>query len=115
MAKKLDKQELVTLDELTLSNAWELEALVEVLAARGVITKREVLDMLMELRRRNPRAAAPRSDFAVDPHKADVLVKHILDVFNSSGLTSQEAKDVLTHLQVLIEIGERVAHGKQDH
>ena len=54
MAKKLDKQELVTLDELTLSNAWELEALVEVLAARGVITKREVLDMLMELRRRNP-------------------------------------------------------------
>jgi len=42
-------------------------------------------------------------------------VKHILDVFNSSGLTSQEAKDVLTHLQVLVEIGERVAHGKQDH
>jgi hypothetical protein len=43
-------------------------------AARGIITKRGVLDMLMELRRRNPRAAAPRSDLAVDPHKADVLV-----------------------------------------
>jgi len=115
MANKLDKNEIVTLDELTLSNAWELEALVEVLTAKGVITKGDVLDILTELRRRNPTAAAPYSDLAADPHKTDVLVKHILDIFNSTGLTAQEAKDTLTHLQVLIEIGERVAHGKKDH
>jgi hypothetical protein len=72
------------LEELTLSNAWELEALVEVLTAKGVITKREVLDMLTELPRRNPVAAAPYSSLATDPHKADVLVKHILDIFNST-------------------------------
>ena len=45
MANKLDNKEVVTLDELTLSNAWELKALVAVLTAKGVITKREVLDI----------------------------------------------------------------------
>jgi hypothetical protein len=105
MAERLDGKELVTFDELTLSNAWELEALVEVLVAKGVMTKREVLDMLTELRRRNPRAAAPQNSLTVDPHKAEVLISHILDVFNATGLTAQQAKDVLAHLQVLVVIG----------
>lgn len=39
MANRLDQKEVVTFDELTLSNAWELEALVEVLTAKGIITK----------------------------------------------------------------------------
>jgi hypothetical protein len=76
-----------------------VEALVELLSAKGIITKREVLDMLRELRRRNPTAAQPYSDLAADPHKADILVKHILELFNSTGLTAQQAKDVLAHLQ----------------
>src|SRR5690348_16442719 len=110
MAEKLDNKHIVTIDELTVSNAWELEALVEVLRAKGIITKREVLDMLMELRRRNPAAAAPYRELAADPNKTDILVTHILELFNSTSLTAQQAKDVLTHLQVLVEIGERVAH-----
>ena len=73
---RFDKKEGVTLDDLTLSNAWELEALVEVLTAKGVITKREVLDMLTELRRRKPRAATPYRYLAADPNKADILAKH---------------------------------------
>jgi hypothetical protein len=79
------------------------------------MTKREVLDMLTELRRHNPRAAAPYDDLSADPHKADILVKNILDVFNSTGLTAQQAKGVLTHLQVLVEIGDRIPHGKSTH
>ena len=35
MAEKLDNKDLVTMHELTLSNAWELEALVYVLVAKG--------------------------------------------------------------------------------
>lgn len=80
MAEKLDKKKLVTLDELTLSNAWEQEALIEVLVAKSIITKREVLDMLAELRRRNPTAAASYSVIAADPNKMDILVKHILEL-----------------------------------
>jgi hypothetical protein len=60
-------------------------------------------DMLAELRRRNPRAAAPQDAFAVDPHKAEVLISPVLEVFNSTGLTAQQARDVLAHLQVLID------------
>jgi hypothetical protein len=71
--------------------------------------------VLPKIRRRNPVAAAPYSDLAADPNKTDIIVKHILDIFNSTGLTAQQAKDVLIHLQVLIEIGERVAHGKTMH
>lgn len=115
MAEKFDNKDLITFDELTLSNAWEQEALVEVLVSKGIITKREVLDALTELRRRNPRAAAPQSEISVDPHKTDVVISHILEIFNSTGLTAQQAKDVLAHLQVLVEIGERVAHGKTTH
>jgi hypothetical protein len=115
MAEKLDNKHLVTMDELTLSNAWELEALVEVMTAKGLITKQEVLDALAELRRRNRRAAAPHNELSVDSHKADVLLNHILEIFNSTGLTAQQAKDVLAHLQVLVEIGERVAHGHSSH
>jgi hypothetical protein len=36
--------------------------------------------MLTELRRRNSAVAAPYSDLAADPNKADILVKHILEV-----------------------------------
>jgi hypothetical protein len=49
------------------------------------------------------------------PIKADILIKHILKVFNSSGLEAQQANDILVHLQILIEICERVAHGKTTH
>ncbi|WP_447985720.1 hypothetical protein [Nitrospira sp. Nam74] len=38
MANKLDHKELVAFDELTHSNVWELEALVEVGVAKGVIS-----------------------------------------------------------------------------
>jgi hypothetical protein len=91
-----------------------VRSLVEVLTEKGIITKRAVLDMLTDLRRRNPTAAAPYCDLAADPNKTDILVKHILELFNSPGLTAQQAKDVLTHLQALVEIGERVAHGRRN-
>jgi hypothetical protein len=112
MAEKLDIKDLVTMDELTLSNAWQLDALVEVLVVKGMLTKREIFDELTELRR---RAAAPQNELSVDAHKTDVLITHILEIFNSSGMTAQQAKDVLAHLQILVEIGERVAHGKKVH
>ncbi len=60
MAEKLDPNELVTLDELALSNMWETSALVELLERKGVLTKQEVLDMIQELRQRDPTAIPPR-------------------------------------------------------
>ena len=36
MAEKLDPKEIVTLDELAISNMWETSALVELLERKGI-------------------------------------------------------------------------------
>ncbi len=60
MAEKLDPNDLVTLEELALSTMWETSALVELLERKGILTKQEVLDMIQELRQREPTAIPPR-------------------------------------------------------
>ncbi len=60
MAEPLDPKDLVTLDELALSNMWETSALVELLERKGILTKQEVLGMIRELRQREPMAIPPR-------------------------------------------------------
>ena len=39
---------------------WETAVLVEVLERKGILTKQEVLDMIQELRQREPTAIPPR-------------------------------------------------------
>ncbi len=60
MADPLDPTNLVTLEELALSNMWETSALVELLERKGILTKQEVLDMIQELRQREATAIPPR-------------------------------------------------------
>ncbi len=60
MANHLDPRELVTIEELALSNMWETSALVELLERRGVLTRQDVLDMIQELRQREPTAIPPQ-------------------------------------------------------
>ncbi len=60
MAASLDPNDLVTLDELAISNMWETSALAELLERKGVLTKQEVLAMIQELRQREPTAIPPR-------------------------------------------------------
>ncbi len=56
MAEQLHPKELVTLEELAISNMWETSALVELLERKGILTKQDVLDMIQELRRKHPQA-----------------------------------------------------------
>ncbi len=60
MAKQLDPNDLVTLEELALSNMWETSALVELLERKGILTRQDVLGMIQELRQREPTAMPPR-------------------------------------------------------
>ncbi len=60
MAEKLDPKEIVTLEELAISNMWETSALVELLERKGILTKQDVLAMIQELRQREPTASPPR-------------------------------------------------------
>ncbi len=60
MAEKLDPKEVVSIEELAISNMWETSALVELLERKGILTKQDVLDMIQELRQREPTAVPPR-------------------------------------------------------
>ena len=59
MADKLNPNDLVTLDELTISNMWEMAAIREVLERKGLLTKAEILEAIRELRHQNPTARTP--------------------------------------------------------
>ncbi len=69
MAEKLDPNEIVTLEELAISSMWEMAALVEVLEKKGVLKKQDILDAILELRRKNPKARIPR-EFDKQPEPA---------------------------------------------
>ncbi len=60
MAEKLDPKDLVSLEELALSNMWETSALVELLERKGILTKQDVLGMIQELRQREHTGIPPR-------------------------------------------------------
>ncbi len=51
--------DLVSLEDLAISNMWETSALVELVERKGILTRQDVLDMIQELRQREARAIPP--------------------------------------------------------
>jgi hypothetical protein len=56
MAKPLDPKELVTLQELAVSTAYEIAALVAVLERKGLLTQPEVLHEIERMRKARGQA-----------------------------------------------------------
>lgn len=50
MAKKLDLKEMVTLEELIMSNVFTQEALINLLRKKGLITNEELIKELKNLK-----------------------------------------------------------------
>ncbi len=48
------KRETISLEEATISKMWEIAALVEVLERKGLCTKQDLWDILVELRKKSP-------------------------------------------------------------
>jgi hypothetical protein len=44
MSEKLDRKETVSIEELTISNMYVQEALVNLLTSKGILTKEEILE-----------------------------------------------------------------------
>jgi hypothetical protein len=111
MAEKLDPKEIVTPEEVAISNMWEIAALVELLDRKGLITKQEVLDMIQELRRKNPTAVPPPEPFP-EPYllteAENALIDRIFELINATGLTAHQAKNLLARVRRLIDLGERL-------
>ena len=56
MAKQLDPKETVDIKELILSEVIQLEALINVLESKGIITKQELLEEIKRVAAKMPRA-----------------------------------------------------------
>ena len=54
MAQQGKPNELVTPQELAVSNAYEIAALVAVLERKGILTQQEVLDEITRLKAKTP-------------------------------------------------------------
>jgi hypothetical protein len=53
----------MSLEEVTIANMWEIAAMVELLEQKGLCTKRDLLTIVDELRRKNPHAQIPETAF----------------------------------------------------
>ena len=112
MSDDCPKRESMSIEEATISNMWQIAALVELLEQVGLCTKQDLHTIIDELRRKNPRAQIPESVFpepyllTETEHK---IIDDILELLNKHGLTSQQSQNLLERLGRIIEMGLRVA------
>lgn len=63
MSDDRPKRETMSVEEATVSNMWEIAAIVEVLVRKGLCTKQDLYDIIAESRRKRPRARIPEAAF----------------------------------------------------
>ena len=106
------KRETMSVEEATISNMWEIAAIVELLEQKGLCTKQDLHTIIDELRKKNPRARVPETAFP-EPYllteTENKIIDDILALLNKNGLTSHQSISLLERLGRIIEIGQRVA------
>lgn len=112
MSEQRPKRESISLEEATISNMWEIAALVEILERKGLCTKQDLFDIITELRKRNPRAKIPETAFP-EPYllteTENKIIDDILALLKKNGLTSHQSLSLLERLGGIIEMGQRAA------
>ena len=107
-------RETMSIEEATVSNMWEIAAIVELLEQKGLCTKQELHTIIDELRRENSGARIPETAFP-EPYllteTENTIIDEILELLNKHGLTSHQSQNLLERLGRIIEMGQRVAKG----
>ena len=108
------KRDTMSIEEATISNMWEISAIVELLEQKGLCTKQDLHTIINELRKKNPRARVPETAFP-EPYllteAENKIIDDILELLNKNGLTSHQSMNLLERLGRIIEMGQRVAKG----
>jgi len=108
------KRLTMSIEEATISNMWEIAALVELLERKELCTKQDLFDIITELRKKNPRAKIPETAFP-EPYllteTENRIIDEILALLNKNGLTSHQSLNLLERLGGIIELGQRLAKG----
>ena len=102
----------MSIEEATISNMWEIAAIVEILERKGLCTKQELYDIVAEFRQKNPRAAIPDTVFPepyVLSQTEDRIIDDLLAVLNQHQLNSEQSLELLERVGRIVEIGQRIA------
>ena len=114
MSHDRPKRETMSMEEATISNMWEIAAIVELLEQKGLCTMQDLHTIIDELRKKNPRARIPETAFR-EPYllteTENTIIDDILELLNKHGLTSHQSMNLLKRLGRIIEMGQRVAKG----
>lgn len=112
MSDNRPKRESMSLEEATISNMWEIAALVELLERKGLCTKQDLFDIITDLRKKNLRAKIPETAFP-EPYllteTENRIIDEILALLNKNGLTSHQSITLLERLGSIIEMGQRLS------
>ncbi|MDR4470569.1 MAG: hypothetical protein MRJ68_20085 [Nitrospira sp.] len=105
------KRDSMSLEEATISNMWEIAALVELLERKGLCTKQDLFDIITDLRKQNPRARIPETVFPspyLMTQTEEKVIDDLLAVLNNNGLDSRQSLALLEHLGQMIVMGARM-------
>ncbi len=114
MSSDRPKRDSMSIEEATVSNMWEIAAIVEVLERKGLCTKQDLYAIITEFRRKNPRANIPETVFP-EPYllteTENKIIDEMLEMLNKNDLTSHQSLNLLDRLGRIIEMGQRIAKG----
>lgn len=106
------KRQTMSLEEATISNMWEIAAIVEVLERKGLCTKQDLFDIIGEFRKKFPHSKIPETAFP-EPYllteTENKIIDDILELLNKHGLTSHQTTNLLERLGGIIEMGQRLS------
>ena len=112
MSDQRPKRDTMSLEEATISNMWEIAAIVEVLERKGLCSKQELYEIITVFRRKNPRASIPETAFpepSLLTETENKIIDDMLALLNQNGLTSHQSLNLLDRLGRIIEMGQRLA------
>jgi len=104
----------MSLEEATISNMWEIAALVEVLERKGLCTKQDLYDIIAAFRKKSPQARIPETVFP-SPYLLSQTEEKVIDdmlaVLNQHGMDSKQSLELLDQIGRIIEMGARMTRG----
>ncbi|MBX3319808.1 MAG: hypothetical protein KF890_07995 [Nitrospira sp.] len=108
------KRQTMSLEEATISNMWEIAAIVEVLEKKGLCTKQDLYDIITKLRNKSPRARIPETVFPspyLMTQTEEKVIDDIIAILNHHGMDSKQALDLLEQVGRIIEMGAKITRG----
>ncbi|MDH4085065.1 MAG: hypothetical protein OEU99_16115 [Nitrospira sp.] len=114
MSSDRPKRESMSLEEATISNMWEIAAIVELLERKGLCTKHDLYDIIGELRKQNPHGKIPETVFPspyLMTQTEEKVIDDIIAVLNQHGLDSKQSLELLEQIGRIIEMGAKITRG----